>query len=364
MIKNILYRYVLVLLNAVFLLACKPESVLQTQKASPIKSDQKDLPPLMFTIFESSICSAESECFEAIGAWNSAERTNRGAHIFVDPANAQKLKKMKENGVAGYAVEQSGLKKLWSDIVTKNPDRNRLVLFLATHGLDPVYGKQTAGNLCYKSHTSCDFSAEDLINALDGLKVSAIKEILLIPLSCFNRYFIERTKNLVEQKAWPFSVSYLSLTDYETACTLSSAYQIFSGSIENSYELPDDRISKIFAAQSLKLLLPELNETFSPDVGVGRFELIAKKDLLLSDFSININSITAQESFDKIELMPTVGEYLDKKSLFKNNRHRIAAIQIDNYKLEINGDMNKKFNPSLIENDNHDIFIKFRKEAF
>jgi hypothetical protein len=169
--------------------------------------------------------------------WNHLEKSSNQVHLFAEHGDLLASLEGSKHVVSGD--------KLAHELASALPaDTERLVIFFATHGA-------VNGNWCYKSTELCDVTEDVLLDALKRYAkqtLLALKHVLIIPTSCFNKVIMDRFAKKLDEHAWPFAISYL-VQVHDNKCGTQSV----SDSLLNNLVVPLDVLTKSQLDQFLAL---------------------------------------------------------------------------------------------------------------
>jgi hypothetical protein len=354
----------------VFFIACgknarESKTMIPRHNPSSIITEQ----PLVFEIVEPSLLKGSgAQWISNAEQWNN-ERAKSSVYIFVHPDNKSALKPFADVGIATYASGENSLRKEWVDIVAKNKTKKKLLIFIQTHG-DGI-NAASKGNFCYRNEHSCSLNEDILLEALQAVSKipnSDLKDVLIVPLSCYNKYITDRFEEKANKLSWSFNITFLSQAIKDECDIKAFAYFLKANKFEFDNMLENKRdkfITDFFniddsLKEILDLVNPELTIYFSSEKSKKRkYEIraitrpaktIGLKDFGFGDFKIQFNASCIDDPFDK-----NVEDWL-KEFGIKSEGHRLQKMvfrvikkdsdKFDDFILKINGDLTKRFDQS------------------
>ncbi len=224
--------------------------------------------------------------FEAIKTWSTQAKTKGEVHVFADPIGAKSFSPLVGNE---HFVEQDVLAQEMSKVLSKMKV-DRLIIFIETHGA-------SNGNFCYKNKTTCQLTEDFLVTTLQSqLSNKRLKQVLIIPTSCYNKPTMERFHQKAKTTIWPFSVAYLEQDADDFCTTISLPSELYSEIFDNRHLRNVDQTRQFLQIDNLEDLV-NLNNRIYTKAADNKSHLFSLRYLnnvqpiLFDDFGFNIKVV-------------------------------------------------------------------------
>lgn len=320
--------------------------------------------PLFFELLEPSFKFGALNTFKL---WNSKAITDNGVHVFVHPENKKELKPFTDEGIATHAVSEDELKNEWVNILAENKDRKKLIIFIKTHG--DGFSTSGKGNFCYRNEHSCLLDANKFLTALkaiSNIKNSSLKDVFIVPLSCFNKNIMDRFEEEAKKIPWSFNLTVMSQA-LKDECEANA----FAWTLEKQEfwftreEMNDQFISKYFKAESVQDLIKLYDPVFV-DAPAYIYKITnvtkAKNKINLKEFGFNDLKISFRFHCWFVDLNKPLVSILKDRGVESEAKRLIQVnfvSEASNADINIKGDLNKIFNKNDYGDDPRKCQVKF-----
>lgn len=319
--------------------------------------------PLVFELLEPSLAL---NAVNILKRWNSKKYTNKGVHVFVHPESAKALKQFDDAGITTHAANEDELKNAWSDIMAKNKDRKKLIIFIKTHG-DGI-SASSKGNFCYRNERSCTLDVDRLLKALQAISNmpnSSLKDVVVIPLSCFNKNIMDRFEEEAKKITWSFGLTVLSQAIKDECSSGAFAWSLEKKEfIINSQEHMNDKfIGTFFKAENLLDLISLYDPVFTGiPTNIYEIKHITKPEnkLSLKDFGFHDLKLAFSFHCKFVDLSKPLDTILKSLGVESEGR-RLSKISFisENTDIKINGNLSKIFDAKEYGGDPKNCLMKF-----
>lgn len=310
---------------------------------------------LVFELLDPSLSQDPAKNITHLKRWNSKEIGDNGVHVFVHPDNAQALKAFSGASIATHVAHEHELKDQWLDIIAKNKNRNKLIIFIKTHG--DTISMVGRGNFCYRNEHSCTLDTQKLLEALRALSAmpnSSLKDVLVIPLSCNNKNIMDRFEKEAKKIAWSFNLTILSQANKDICTSNAFGWQLEEQKImlNSSKHMNDQLVGSVFQAQDIPELLKIYNKIFKL-IPTATYEIKkiteAENQLGLEYWGLNNIKLVFRFHCKFLDLNKSLGQMLKDLGIereasrlselyFWSSSHKEVKIKIDNLDTIFNKD--------------------------
>lgn len=248
------------------------------------------------------------------------DKTKGNVHLFFDPSLRSRAEDV--SGIK-HPVEKGDLSAKMIDVV-KNARATRLLIFIATHGA-------SSGNFCYEHKNSCGLTEDFLVDTLNKIPATTLKQVLIIPSSCFNKPIMDRFFAKTTTRKWPFSLSYLAQRYDHPSGTQSPADTLIENLLIPFESLGEDEIDRSLKITTIKEILDFNNalvEHVAPEDLIYDLHHVnsPSSPLLLSDFGFDLKLeliVMKNSSPQKYFSEETAGDFLNRTSLPEKFYHLV-----------------------------------------
>ncbi len=230
---------------------------------------------------------------EGFNRWSTLEKTKGRVHLFA--VNESEL--IGSSGIKHVVSENRLANELSETLAAVNPER--LIIFLTGHGA-------ASGNFCYESATSCHLTADVLVDALVNYskgKDLRLRQVLVIPYSCYNKLLMDQFAQLLKPKSFPFAITFISQKIIERCSTESPAETLLENLMKPDGPLTDGLLDEFMNLRTVEQLINFQNGFYAPSFKRLEYQVRYNQSpspTELSEFGFDIR-IMKSFDFDAVE---------------------------------------------------------------
>lgn len=282
--------------------------------------------------------------------WATLKKTKDHVHIFArNPAPFTLFQGIK------HQASEENLSEKMAEVLAKST-ATRLVIFIATHG------EASLGNWCLDNQFECALTEDSLIDMLNKhaeVSPQSLREILVVPLSCYSKPIMDRFGAKIKERSWPFEVSYLAQSVNETNYPDSPAESLLQNLLVPYAAVNDAQLERFFSLTSINEFVSFNNSLMTPEAAKARMEIHSSSILSLGDFGFNLGIMLPfhRSAASQVPFERSVKEVLKSLPLgtkfypfIDELRFRLEDIKHEDYSFKVEGDITKKIIDSRYKN--------------